>query len=121
MALKLNQTSGMPDVSDAFADWKIPLTFVKITQENDRGDISEKRTNIKFDGSVQPLGSEELQKKPEGLRSYEWLQIHAFTNRNIDLVNNDRIEYNDKPYKVLQRKDHRLNGYIEYHIIEEDR
>lgn len=119
VAKKLNQVNNMPKVEEAFTDWQIDIVLRKITQINDGGFNVPVETNIKFSGSVQPLSAEQIQLKPEGQRSWEWLQIHVVTGDTTNLETNDRIIYNERPYKVMMKKDYKLNGYVEYHIMQD--
>lgn len=118
MAKKLNQiTSGMPQVDEALNGWTSLLSFIKVSQVNVRGEITQTSEILSFNGTVQPLMPEQLETKPEGQRSFEWLQIHAFTE--IDLKVNDRIDWESKTYKVMFKNNYKLNGYFEYHVIED--
>ena len=110
----ISQSSGMPQMTVAFAGWQSKINLVRITQEIINGfpeDIEEK---IFFQGVIQPLSARQLMLKPEGERSWTWLQIHCFAG-NLNLVPNDKIIYNNVRYKIMASKDYSLNNYIEYH------
>lgn len=117
MANKINQISNMPIVKEAFADWTVSIQLVKITEQNIGGFLKRLSQTINFKGAIQPLSVEQVQLKPEGQRSFEWLQVHVFTGNATNLNINDRIEYQGNPFKVMSKKDYSLNGYIEYHIM----
>lgn len=120
MPIAINNLSGMPQMSLAFRGWTIPIELVKITQVvNADGFVIDTEQVIKFDGTVQPLSTEQIEQKPEGQRAYQWLQIHAITSVN-NLRNNDQIQYDGRNYKVMGIKDYKLNNYIEYHVYEVD-
>lgn len=109
-------SSGMPNMANTLTGWEVPLTLIKITQSIVDGDRVEKRTPINFLGCWQPLRDEQLQFKPEGLRSWAWYWIHAKAG-TLNLKTQDKIIFNNVQYKVMSVKDYSLNGYIEYEVI----
>lgn len=117
MAKKINQLSGMPQMCAAFSGWAVNFTLSKVTQKNIEGDIVDITTTSDYKGTVQPLSPEQIKLKPEGQRSWEWLQVHVLIG--ADLVTNDRIIYDGKPYKVMFVKNYKLNNYMEYHLVED--
>lgn len=108
--------NGLPQLNNPVASWSIPITLERIKQKIVDGDKVEEKKQITFKGVVQPLRSEDLQFKPEGLRSWEWLQIHALAG-SLNLQTGDKIIYNNKRYKVMDIKDYSLYAYIEYHVV----
>lgn len=121
MPKKISNLSGMPQMYAAFQGWQVPFTLVKISQQNVDGDIMDVETTLSYKGTVQPLSPEQIQLKPEGQRSWEWLQVHVITDVDTDLVTNDRVMYDGRPYKVMFVKNYKLNNYIEYHLLEDYR
>lgn len=117
-AKPLNQLSGMPQMSAAFEGWMIPITLQKIMQEVIDGFVQDETIDITFNGTVQPLSPDAIKLKPEGQRSWEWLQIHCFSGAQ-NLVTNDRVLYNGKPFKIMAVLDYSLNNYIEYHLVKD--
>lgn len=119
MAKKLNQISAMPQMEAAFSGWAIQITLVVISQIVDaNGFVTNSERNISFEGTVQPLEPNKIMLKPEGQRSFEWLQIHCL-DRNANLNTNDRIVYNSQKYKIMAKNDYSLNNYVEYHAIQD--
>ena len=116
MAKHLGQISAMPQLKAVFTGWPVPITLQRITQTIVNGLRSQSKETISFKGVIQPLSKEELDLKPEGQRSWEWLQIHA-TAGETNLKTNDIIEYVGDDYKIMAKKDYTLNGYIEYHMV----
>lgn len=108
--------NGMPNMANTLNGWEVPLSLVKIRQRIVDGDKVEEKQVIKFLGVWQPLSDEQLQFKPEGQRSWAWYWVHAKAG-TLDLKTQDKIEFNDKRYKVMSVKDYSLNGFVEYHII----
>lgn len=145
MALPFNRVSGMPQIGAAFAGWLQVITIKKRNQtvvdalvtygapatwdgsgDADAWDVPGETydkplppvTAITFKGTIQPLSPKLIALKPEGQRAWEWLQIHCFSGP-LNLRNNDQIIYNGKDYKIMGINDYSLNGFIEYHAIED--
>lgn len=107
--------SGMPQMNTTLYGWEVPLTLVKIVQNVVEGDLQTTQTTISFKGVWQPLRDEALELKPEGQRSWEWIWIHAEASQ-LNLETADKVIFNNKRYKVMQKKDYGLNSFVEYHL-----
>lgn len=113
----LDQYSGMPQISDAFAGWLNTITLILITQlVSNNGFVSEVETPVTFEGVIQPLSPKSLILKPEGERAFEWLQIHC-PSGSLTLQPKDKIICNGKRYKIMAQNDYNLDNYVEYHAI----
>jgi hypothetical protein len=112
---QLKQSSGMPNMANTLSGWEVPITFVKIIQTVQEGDLVTEQVPIKFMGVWQPLRNEALELKPEGQRSWEWYWIHARSG-SVELETADKILFMGKRFKVITKKDYKLNGFIEYEI-----
>lgn len=118
-ARPLNFGSGMPNVSAALNGWQRAITLQKRTQIVDGyGGITFTLVNFTFMGTVQPLQAKQIELKPEGQRSWTWLQIHI-QQPGFSLTTNDEILINGTIFKVMGQKDYTENGYIEYHCAYE--
>jgi hypothetical protein len=105
-------------MSAAFAGWFSPITLTVITQTINAGLVTDTESTVTFQGVIQPLSPEQIQLKPEAQRSFQWLQIHCKTGGGT-LNTNDRIIYGAKTFKVMAPLDYSLNGFLEYHAIED--
>lgn len=114
----LNQISGMPKMAAAFQGWTVPITIKKITQTIVNGFVTDTETTLQFDGTWQPLDPEEIQLKPEGQRSWEWIDLHCM-GVNPGLATNDRVEYLGLRYKIMAVKDYSLNNFVEFHLVKD--
>ena len=112
----LKSLSGMPQMSDTLTGWQVPLTLEQVFQDIVEGDKVETTKFISFSGVWQPLRDEELQFKPEGQRSWEWIWIHAVAG-SLNLETEDKVIFNQKRYKIMAVKDYSLNGFIEYQLV----
>lgn len=108
--------SGMPNMANTLNGWEVPLTLVRIKQDVVEGEAVKNEEFIRFLGVWQPLRDEELQFKPEGQRSWEWIWIHAKSG-TLNLETQDKVIFNDKRYKIMNVKDYSLNGFIEYQLV----
>lgn len=107
----------MPDVSDALMDWFQPMTFTLVTTEVDAFQAVETPVNFSFQGVWQPFTPEMLMIKPEGQRSWKWFTCHA--QPALILNNDDVILYLGTQFRVMQKMDWKLDGYVEYHLVED--
>ena len=112
----INSYLSFPNMSQTLSGWEVPLTLVKVIQDIVDGDAVFTEQKINFLGVVQPLRTEQLELKPEGQRSWEWLWIHAKSG-TLNLHTADKILFNSKTYKVEGVKDYSLNGFVEYELV----
>lgn len=108
--------NGMPNMYNTLTGWEVPLTLVKITQSVEEGDVVKTEEEVNFLGVWQPLREEQLELKPEGQRSWEWIWIHCKTGF-LNLQTQDKVIFLNKRYKVMSVKDYSLNGFLEYHLV----
>ena len=107
--------AGMPQMNTTLEGWEVPLMLIRVIQNVIDGDLSTTEEVINFKGVWQPLKDEALELKPEGQRSWEWIWIHAQASE-LNLETGDKIIFQDKRYKVMQKKDYSLNSYVEYQL-----
>lgn len=111
----LSGNFNFPNMAHALYGWEVPLTLERIMQDVVDGDLSTTTQTINFKGVWQPLKDEHLELKPEGQRSWEWIWIHAVAS-TLNLETADKVIFNNKRYKVVQKKDYGLNGFVEYQL-----
>lgn len=107
--------SGMPQMDTTLQGWQVPLTLIKITQDIVDGELVTTQKSVAFQGVWQPLRDEALELKPEGQRSWEWIWIHAVASE-LNLETADKVIFQNKRYKVIQKKDYGLNSFVEYQL-----
>ena len=108
--------TNMPNMANTLNGWEAPLELIREIQSVTDGDLSTTEEYITFQGVWQPLRDEQLQLKPEGQRSWEWYWIHAKAE-TLNLNTADKVIFNGERYKVMNKKDYSLNGYVEYQVI----
>lgn len=110
----------MPVIQSAFIGWMKSITLLKITQSNDDNGITvDTQIPIVFMGTIQPYKPAALEVKASGERSWNWLQIHTPYKLSTQLNNNDLIKYSGVNYKIMMNNDYQINGYYEYHLVED--
>lgn len=114
----LSSISGMPNMSETLTGWEVPLNLVKVVQDVVEGDLFQTEQKIDFKGCWQPLRDEQLELKPEGQRSWQWIWIHAKAGA-LNLTTADKVIFNNIRYEVMAVKDYSLNGFIEYQLVED--
>ena len=112
-------SSGMPQMGHVLDGWEVPLTLVKIIQDVTDGELVYSEIRYNFMGVWQPLRTEQLQLKPEGQRSWQWIQLHVKSNVDLALETADKVIFRNELFKVIEKKDYTLNGYIEYQLCKD--
>ena len=107
-------------MNSAINRWAVSLSLVKVSQDIVDGDKVEISETIDLQGVWQPLNGEQLQSKPEGQRSWEWVLLHVqikdLNPTKVTLSTGDKVLYEQKYYKVMSVKDYGLYGYAEYEL-----
>lgn len=111
--------SGMPQMAHVLDGWEVPLTLVKIIQDVVDGDLVYSEIRFNFRGVWQPLRDEQLELKPEGQRSWEWIQLHVKSGSELNLETADKVIFRNELFKVIEKKDYSLNGYVEYQLCKD--
>lgn len=109
--------SGMPNMAGTLSGWNQKLTFGLITETIENFESVQRYTEVIFQGNWQPLETRKINLKPEHQRSLSWYQVHSLTN--VHLKNDDIIQFRGIQYRVMAQWDYSINGYYEYHIVED--
>lgn len=118
MAKTLDQFSGMPQMGAALSGWSTPITLIVITQEIIDGFVTNFEKKVSFKGVIQPLSPRKLELKPEGQRTWKWLQIHCLSG-SLKLKAGDKILYAGERFKLMADNDFSLNNFNEYHVVKD--
>lgn len=112
-----NTNTVLPNMSNVITSWFLDITLVVVERVLEGADWVEQDTKtIKTRGVVQPPTPQELKIMPEGAWAWEWLTIHCLPD--VDLEVNQYVRYDDKLYKIMNKKDWRKYGYIKYTLLE---
>ena len=117
----LLNNSPLPNMSQTIVSWFQDITFNVVTRGlTNVGDgvdwVPESVQTINTQGVVRPPSDKDLKILPEGTWAWEWLQIHCLPNVQLDT--NQYVEYENKRYKVMAKKDWSKYGYIRYTLLE---
>lgn len=107
----------LPNLQGALLNWFQTLVFTRITKSIVGFENVETREEIASQGVRQPFTSQMLMMKPEGERKWKWEFIHALPGVILEI--DDVLVFRGTPYRVMERRDWKEYGYIEYHIIED--
>lgn len=114
----LTQNTGtMPNLVQALANWFQPMTFTTIVKIVEGFQSVETPTSVDFRGVWQPFTAQQLMMKPEGQRKWKWFTVHAETG--LVLEPDEVVSYLGTQYRVKDKIDYTLDGYVEYHLIED--
>ncbi len=106
----------MPNVSDAFWDWTVPVQFKVITTVVADFEVAETPINaVTFEGVLEPLGPRKLLVKPENQRRWKWWTIWATFQMNPGQVVEDP---EGLQYRIMSVSDWRNGGHIEYEAVQ---
>lgn len=109
--------SNLPNLSNPITKWFQDISFVYVSKSIVNFEVVEIETVKSFVGVVQNLDSKQLQIKPEAQRSWSWKMIHCLPDLVLDV--DDIIIYKDDRYRVMNIRDFKEYGYLEYHIVKD--
>lgn len=115
---KLNNVNyNLPNMSDVIRPWFLNITLTVVERILDGADWVETETDvIKTKGVIQPPSPKELKLMPEGAWAWEWLTVHCLPDVQLEV--NQYIKYDDKLYKIMNKKDWCKYGYVKYTLLE---
>jgi len=112
-----NINPALPNMSDVIRPWFLNITLQVVERTLEGVDWVESVTKtIKTKGVVQPPSAKELKIMPEGAWAWEWLTIHCLPDVQLEV--NQYVKYDDKLYKIMNKKDWRKYGYVKYTLLE---
>ena len=112
------RNAGMPQIQSAFNGWQNRVCLMRHIENVIDGFVEITEKPLSLYGTIQPLNPRAIELKPEGQRSWTWLQIHC-QSRAITLIPGDKIKWQGELYKIMQQLDYGLNGYIELHAVKD--
>lgn len=105
----------MPDAGQSMRAWFQKLTLYRVVKIINDFEISESKIPFTTNGAIQPLSGRKLEMKPEGQRSWDWLEVHC--ENGLTLIPDEVIEYKGIKYRVMQTKNYSAYGYGYYEIV----
>ena len=107
---------GLPQVGDVLPGWFQPLQFDIITKSLVDYEVEEVIIPVQTMGVRQPFTSQKLSIKPEGQRAWNWETLHCLPN--VPLKIDDKVIFDNKTYRVMNKWDWTEYGYIEVEICQ---
>lgn len=115
----LSANSGtVPNVSGALHGWMQPMTFTRVTTTIVDFQAREVGVDFSFMGVWQPFTAKQLQILPEKERSRSWFTLHA--ELGVVLDTDEVVKYLGIQYRVMEKIDYTIYGYVEYHLVQDD-
>jgi len=105
----------MPVMRSTIMGWFRPLELTKVIKSTVDFQTVEVEVPVPAQGTIQQLSMQSLAIKPEGTRTWDWRQIHA--TPDLELLTDDVIKYQGKPYRVMAKNDYAEQGFVEYHVV----
>lgn len=107
----------LPNLSEAMTSWFQTMTFTRLTKAIVNFSTVETPVSYTFTGVKQPFSPEQLEMKPEGMRSWKWFTIHALPD--LILATDDIITLTGIDYRVMTKRDYKEYGYVQYEVVED--
>lgn len=118
LTLDQGPNGNYPNVQDALYGWLQPMTFATVVKTVGLDfQVSEVMTEVSFLGTWMPFTPRQVRMKPEGQRKWKWFTCHALPT--VDLQPDQIVIYQTTQYRVRDKIDYKLNGYIEYHLVQD--
>jgi len=111
----INDLSTVPDVGAQMRAWFQKITLFKITKQFIDFEIVETRLPFTTSGAIQPLSGTKLEMKPEGQRSWDWLELHC--ENGLILTTDEVVEYRGRKYRIIQQKGYQAYGFTYYEMV----
>lgn len=106
--------AGLPEMRETVVGWMRPLILSRVIKQQVNFRIVESEEQLNTRGVIQPFSKRRLEMKPEGERSWEWIQIH--TTPDLKMENGWIIKIANKQYRVVGQWDFSRYGYMEYEL-----
>jgi len=105
----------VPDAGQSMRAWFQKLTLYHVKKIINDFETSESKIPFTTSGVIQPLSGRKLEMKPEGQRSWDWLEVHC--ENGLTLVPDEVIEYKGTKYRIMQTKNYSAYGYGYYEMV----
>ncbi len=105
----------MPTATSTLLGWMTDLGLTKVVKKVVGARTVEVIEPIAGRGTWQPLKGSQLEIKPEGERSWDWVEIHI--SPNVLLETDDIISRRGVQYRVMQLFGYDDNGLRIYHLV----
>jgi len=115
--LSVSAQSQLPSILGAVRSYFRPLTLTFIQKKIVDHEITEARSVLSCQGTIQPFAPYKLSLKPEGQRSWNWQMLH--TSPEVALKNDEEFTIRGIRYRVMAQSDWSEYGYILYELVQD--
>ncbi len=113
-----NGLAPMPSMSSTILGWFNPLIVgVVSTSPQEDGTVKELVREIRTSGVLQPALEQKLDMQAGGARTWRRWWLHVAPSLRLDP--NDRIRLQGVLYRVAEKMDYSVAGYIRYTLLED--
>ncbi len=111
----LTGLSCVPDAGASMRAWFQKLSLIRIIKQTVDFEIVESSQPFTTSGVFQPLSGRKLEMKPEGQRSWQWMELHC--ENGLTLKPDEVVEYHGTRYRVMNSKEYSAYGYGYYELV----
>jgi len=111
----IEDLSCVPDVGVSLRAWFQKLVLYKVTKQFIDYEVKESLIPFTTAGVIQPLSGTKLEMKPEGQRSWDWLELHC--ENGLTLTTDEVVSYHGRKYRIIQQKGYSAYGYGYYEMV----
>jgi len=108
----------VPNLSRAVRGWTKRKTVKIITKATVNHKVTESTSNTTLNINVQPMPARQVDRKPEGERSWSWWSI-IIRDPNVLLKTDDIVEVDGAGYRITKGNDWRRSGFTKYEAIQD--
>lgn len=107
----------IPNMKDALSGFTRRMQFATVSKTATDYESAETKASVAwFSANVQPITPQRLQMKPEGQRTWKFLDAWTTQLLNVDDIVKDRCQ---KEYRVLSKQDWSEAGFYQYELTEQ--
>lgn len=107
----------LPNMSETIMGWFQNIAFTVITKTVVNFQLVEIEVQTSFMGVVESQTAEQLVLKPEGQRSWNWINVWALPS--LVMKNDDIFLYKGIRYRVMNKHSWNEYGYLQYEAVED--
>ncbi len=106
-----------PTADSTLRGWLMNLGLTRIVKKNVAGGVRTEEVEVPFPGrgNWQPLGGKQLEIKPEGERSWDWVVVHIDAQHPLDT--DDVVVRRGVRWRVMAIKGWDDNGLRVYELV----
>jgi hypothetical protein len=104
-----------PQMGDVLAGWFKRLDLIRVVKKTVDYKTVETLLPVTTFGVIVALGAADLERKPEGQRTWTWKRLHC--TPELILKTDDAIQYKGVRYRVESVGNYDDNGFVFYDVV----